>query len=221
MYKISIPLMNHTVTPERREKYLALLKRSNCDRVFLAFHDYDLYELDLLADNIKYFKEQGFEACVWMGCTIGHGGVLLNGADKLPDSGFKPMINVHGAAVGNANCPLDKNFIDHFSDVFAKIAAVKPDLILIDDDFRLSLHGAGASRGFCCACDAHLARISKYCGEELKREDIMPLAFKGGKNKYRDAWLKAQSESLYEAAEAWRAAVDAVDPTVPMAYCSV
>lgn len=221
MYKISVPLMNHTVTPERREKYLDLLKRANCDRVFLAFHDYDLYEIDLLAENIRYFREQGFEACVWMGCTIGHGGVLLNGADTLPESGFKPMINVHGVAVGNANCPLDKNFIAHFSDVFAKIAAVKPDLILLDDDFRLSLHNVPTSRGFCCACDAHLARISKYCGEDVKREDIMKLAFSGGANKYRDAWLRAQSESLYEAAVAWREAVDAVDPTVPMAYCSV
>ena len=221
MYKISVPLMNHTVTPERREKYLDLLRRADCERVFLAFHDYDLPKLDLLADNIKYFREQGFEACVWMGCTIGHGGVLLNGADKLPESGFKPMINVHGAAVGNANCPLDKNFINHFADVFAKIAAIKPDLILIDDDFRLSLHNTPASRGFCCTCNAHMARIRKYCGEDINREDIMPLAFGGGKNKYRDAWLRAQSESLYEAAEAWRAAVDAVDPTVPMAYCSV
>ncbi len=221
MYKISVPLMNHTVTPERREKYLELLKRANCDRVFLAFHDYDLHEIDLLADNIKYFREHGFEACVWMGCTIGHGGVLLNGADKLPENSFKPMINVHGVAIGNANCPLDKNFIDHFSDVFARIAAVSPDLILIDDDFRLSLHNAPTSRGFCCACDAHLEKMSKYCGEEIKREDIMRLAFKGAKNKYRDAWLKAQSESLYEAAEEWRAAVDKVAPTVPMAYCSV
>ena len=221
MYKISVPLMNHTVTPDRREKYLDLLKRAKCDRVFLAFHDYDLYELDLLADNIKYFKENGFEACIWMGCTVGHGGVLLNGADKLPENSFKPMINVHGAAIGNANCPLDKNFIDHFSDVFQKCATAKPDLILLDDDFRLSLHNASTSRGFCCTCDAHLERISKYCGETVKREDIMKLAFRGSKNKYRDAWLKAQSESLYEAAEAWRAAVDKVDPTLPMAYCSV
>ena len=94
------------------------------------------------------------------------------------------------------------------------------DMVLLDDDMRLSLHGANAS-GVSCTCPMHMAKIRKYCNEDISREDLKALAFSGKGNKYRDAWLQAQGESIYELASAFRAEVDKVAPNVPLAVCSV
>ena len=87
---------------------------------------------------------------------------------------------------------------------------------MLDDDFRLSQHGGSP----CCCCDRHMEKIREYCGENISREDLKRLAFSGEKNKYRDAFLRAQGESLELLAQDIRDAVDKIDPDCPVAVCS-
>ena len=93
----------------------------------------------------------------------------------------------------------------------------KVEDFLLDDDFRLSQHGANR---FFCACPRHLERLSAQLGKKIAFEDLKDL-FVGKPSKIRSAWLKVMGESLYEAAGEFRAAADEVDEKIPLAICAV
>ena len=214
MYKISVPIQNRSVTPETREDYLRLLREAGAARVFLVFND----ERDLLTlgDNIAFFKSAGISACVWVGETLGHGGVLLNGMTDAEEEHFQPLVNVRGEEREGTRCPLDPDFSAKTAGWVAGIAEAHPDVILLDDDLRLSQHGPA----FCCACPRHLALMSEHIGEEVTLDALREHAFSGKPNKYRDAWLYAQGESFRRFCETLRTAVDAVDPSVVLSFCA-
>lgn len=214
MYRISVPLQNRSVTESTRDDYLSLLKEANAERVFLVYNN----EKDLLTlpENVAYFKEAGLAVGVWVGETIGHGGVLLNGIADGEEESFQPLVNVLGEEREGTRCPTDPRFCAKTANALANIAKAHPDFILLDDDLRISGHGPA----FCCACPSHLAMMSAHIGEEVTQELLREHAFTGKRNKYRDAWLYAQGESYRAFAEALRLAVDEVDPAVTVSFCA-
>ncbi len=221
MYTVTVPVIGSTITRENRAELLKLLKKAEADRLFIATYDGESPEISEnalceLRENIAYFKENGLSVAIWLACTIGHGGTLLQSQDKGEDDGFGRLVDLSGAELYDTHCPYDKNFQEYIGRSVAKYADLCADFILLDDDYRLSQH----SGELCCACELHMAKIREYCGEDICREDLKRLAFVGGKNKYRDAWLKAQGESLCELARAIREAVDKVNPDMPIALCS-
>lgn len=214
MYRISVPMQNRSLTPATREKYLKLLREARVERVFLVFNDEN--DLLTLGENIAFFKNAGISAGVWIGETIGHGGALLNGISDAGEEHFQPLVNVCGEERTGTRCPLDPDFSDKTAGWVAGIAETHPDVILLDDDLRLSGHGPH----FCCACPRHLALMSEHAGEEITLDALREQAFSGKPNKYRDAWLYAQGESFRLFAEKLRTAVDAVDPSVALSFCA-
>ena len=222
MYKISIPVMNDSLTPETRESFLELLKEAEIERIFIVLMQLGSTEeetadaLSRLHDSAKFFKDNGIEPCAWLGSTIGHGAALVApGADKLTNS-EKTLVDLSGNAVSDTHCPLDESFRKTVSRQVAMIAETGVTTVLLDDDLRLSVHG----NEYCCACDEHLALMSEYAGETVTREMLKEKAFTGKPNKYRDAWLKAQGDSLRQLCREMRSAVDKVAPSVRLAPCS-
>ena len=180
MYKISVPLMNDTVFPHNREKYLKLVHRAGASRVFLAINDFSVPET--LRDNIAFFKAHGLEVGVWLS-TIGHGMLLTHCADGMDEPEFPPMVNIEGQTQLFANCPLSEKFRTMVAKSIAALAKCGPDIVMLDDDLRISQHGDH----LCCACSLHMARICEILGEEVTREQIKPYVLSGKPNKYRDA----------------------------------
>ncbi len=221
MHKLIIPIKNINITDANREYTLSLLRRAECTRLLLTWVDGRENDLSLMEKNVKYFQDNGIEVGIWIGETIGHGMALLNGATEIKnEKDCKTLVSINGDPIPNTHCPLDKDFQSDFAKKIADLAKTGPDMILLDDDLRLSLHGANGS-GISCTCPAHMAKIREYCGENISREQLKELAFSGKPNKYRDAWLRAQGESIYEIAAAWRAEIDKVAPNIPLAVCSV
>lgn len=222
MYSVIVPLTNSTVTKETRDIYLKQLKAAKVNRIFLDIFGYgtepetDLITAEALRENIEFFGREGIEAGVWIGYTIGHGADLAIGADFVPDiSGYTKMMSLSGEVRENVCCPLDKNFRARMATYVSNIATSGAKTVLLDDDFRMS-HG----RGYCCACDLHMARISELCGEDVSRERLMEMAFTGKPNKYRKAWLTAQGEGLEIMARDIRDAVDKLAPDVRVSFCT-
>ena len=215
MYKISVPIMSSKVTRNNREEYVRLCREAGAERVFLCNGSILEPIPESLGENVAYFKECGFEVGIWTD-TIGHGFVLSHvekGGDK---ERFTQMRDIMGNALGNANCPLDENFREYIAAHVAKLALLGPDIVMLDDDMRMSQHGYE----LCCACDAHLGRIGEILGRAVTLEELRPYVLTGKPNEYRDAWLVAQNEGLVEMARAIRAEVDKRTPDVTLCMCT-
>ncbi|MBO5295384.1 MAG: hypothetical protein J6B71_09110 [Clostridia bacterium] len=227
MYKISIPIRNHTVTPQTREAYLKLAKDSSVDRIFLTRSDFCETEaeeremIENLRENLDFFRSHGFEVGVWVGNTTGHGNTpqkstaLVGMKSQTAFADLTPIVNIKGEALWDTRCPMDPRVRALIKRQLTAIAKAGPETILLDDDFRMS-HGSE----HCCACDLHMKRICEICGEELDRAELEKLVFHAPANKYRHAWLQAQGEALRTLATDIREAVDAVDPSIRLAPCS-
>ena len=220
MYQLSVPIMNSTVNSSTREEYLRQFKACEASRVFIVpdtdVENGTVRDFDALAQNLAFFSSHGIEGAIWVGETVGHGG-LTHDALKKEGNRFSPLVNFQGEARPGTVCPLNEAFGECLEKMFAQLAKAGAKLILIDDDFRLSQHGKEA---FCCLCDRHVEQINALSGDVLTREELKERIFHGKPNKYRDAYLKASGDSLRELAKRIRAAVDRVDPSIGLAQCS-
>ena len=121
-------------------------------------------------------------------------------------------IDSKGAAV--RFCPLDPGFAKYITDVFTLIAREHPAFILTDDDVRGYSHNAE------CFCARHMAifnarRGTSYTSDELRAR----LASASQSDPDYVAFLALQREMVEGVLKRARAAIDAVDPTIPGGIC--
>lgn len=163
--------------------------------------------VEALKRDISLLKENGLEVIVWLGQTFGH--------DKSPIGDDRKSMYSNQWLIGQgrvtAFCPLDKDFKKRFCEWVAEIAKLAPDVILIDDDYRLN----GG-----CVCELHMQGIREELGENISADELCARAFVGGRNRYRDAFIHSQGASMRELARAMRAAVDKINPKVRMGICA-
>lgn len=211
MYKISVPIMNSNFKRAGREKAVKQLKELQAERVFLAL---DRYETDAvkrkqamseLKENCAYLKAQGYEVAAWIWTF------WISGNTQ-----FGNMRSIYGTEIEEFMCPLDKAFVQFACGYIKDIAACGVDMIMFDDDFR---YGA-LSDGPACLCDRHIAEINRITGENSTREELCLHITTGEKNKYRDAYLKANGDAFREFARAVRGAVDAVNAEIRLGACA-
>ena len=216
MFKISAPIMASTLKRENREKYVSLCREAGVHRVFLCTNS-PIFPLDpLLGENIAYFKDAGFEVGIWTD-TVGHGVQLTHIESSEDTAKFRPIVNLLGNTVPYTNCPADPEFRAFIAKHIAKLASFGPDIVMLDDDFRMSARGGTE---LCCACPKHMERICELLGESITVEELRPHVIGGKPNKYRDAWLKAQGEGLMQMAREIRDEVDKESPDVTVCICN-
>lgn len=215
MYKLSVPIMSATVTEKNRDAYVKLCREAGASRVFLCTGSPMEPIPAHLGANVAFFKSEGFEVGVWTD-TLGHGVVLLHVENGGVGSRFQQMVNVDGEERLHANCPLDPAFRLHIADYIASLAELGPDIVMLDDDFRMSQHGIALT----CVCPAHLSRIGEILGEEVTLEALRPHILSGKANRYRSAWIRSQREGLEEMATDIRAEVDRRAPDVTVTLCT-
>lgn len=211
MYKITVPLMNRNIKRNGRERTLEELRRFDAERVLLAL---DRYELDIdkrrraiseLEDNCRFFKEKGFEVGAWIWTFW-----------VKDNKNFKNMRSINGTEIKEFMCPKDENFVKFAADYIKDIAKTGVDIIQFDDDFRYGF----LSDSPACLCDNHIAEINRITGENSTREELAKHIVSGGKNKYRDAYLKANGDAFRNFAAEIRKAVDEVNPNIRIGACS-
>lgn len=221
MYKISVPISFRTQNSQSRPLYAEAFQKCGVERIFLhpmaaAYAERCVLNTDpgKAESDIRYYQEQGFETGVWIN-GFGHGGPLADEFGDVKTLGdFSELEGVDGVR-SYAMCPLNQQFSDCYMDSLRRIAAMHPDLIMIDDDFRLNMHRYNMG----CCCELHLKEYHKRIGQEIPREELERKVFSGGKNRYRTEWLKLMGETLLSFARKMRAAVDEVDPSIRMGAC--
>lgn len=221
MYKLSVPISMHTLNDKSIFEYIELAKKCKADRVFICgqknFYEKSseiFSESEKLKKNIAVFRENGFEVGVWV-TGFGHGAPLSHQTDATV-SPYTQIEGINGEVGRYANCPLDPNFVDAYAEGIKKIAELKPDMIMIDDDFRMNVR---QGYYFGCFCPRHMKEYYKRLGEETPRDQLESLMFTGGKNKYRSTYFGLTGEVLLNFAKTMRQAVDSVDSTIRLGMC--
>lgn len=216
-YHISVPLVRYWDHPEES---LCEAQRLGASRVFLCVsrglgsEAENRRELEQLAEAIPFYEAAGLEVGVWLS-SIGHGGSLTGGHNDTAD-GFTRLVGLHGQICGEDSfCPLDPDFSAAICQQVHNIAAAGAKMIMLDDDFRL---GTRADCG--CICDRHMAEYRRRLGEDIAPEDVLPLAFSGEPNRYRQVFYDLMGDTLRGFARRLRAAVDRVNPSIRLGACS-
>jgi len=213
MYRISVP----TIVDNghfNKEKTLSELKRAGAHRIALALNrDVDAAfstpeNLALLKKMIEFFEDNGLETIVWLGETLGHS---ASGVKFYEQYGH--IRHLDGKEIASF-CPTDPVFTKDFVGWVKNVAGAGAKMIMLDDDFRFGCRG-----GIGCACDRHMAMVEKNLGRPITREELMQKAFSGKGNRVRDAWLKAQGDSLREFCRAMRKGLDEINPKARLSYC--
>lgn len=218
MRKLYVPIM--VDSHQNREAYLKDLKKLGVDRLFLSCGErWPLMSDEMrhawmreIKDAYDFYTAAGYECGVWI-CTLGFGAPLFS--DARNTSNLTQIRSIVGKNGGDALCPLNPEFVKSIATAVQEIAALGVKMIMLDDELCLSVRP-----GIGCACDLHLAELSRRVGEEITLEGLPERLFTGAGNKYRRAWLQLQGDTLREFCRTLRKALDEVDPTVRMGFCA-
>lgn len=184
---------------------LDVFQKLNADRISLVFDDWEDFETNrqIIRHAIEHFSRHGLDVAVWLNSLlhIEHKGNFTK--KKYADGTEKHC------------CPLDKDFIVYFANYVAEYAKSGVRLIYLDDDFRF-----GTSGGTNCFCDLHMQEYRKLLGEDVTAEVMIEAIASGKPNRYRNAWIKVNGDALRGLAEAIRAEVNKVDPSVRVGVCA-
>lgn len=174
MYKISVPISLESISDKFFErdlnKYLDYFERGNVERVFIAVLQ-PVYTAKIdaviasekMKKTIDFFKEHGLEVGVWIG-GFGHGSVLSHDAENPPRRNYVKQAGVLGESYEHGYCPLDENFAADYLQVVSAIAKLNPDIIMLDDDYRLN----GRPYHMGCFCEKHLEEFYKLIEKKFR-----------------------------------------------------
>lgn len=222
MYKFSVPISLNSLNEDSIRVYLDDFKACGIQRVFIAGlgYVYDKNDMlytrsDVLQEAINTFRAHGYEVGVWIS-AFGHGAALSYMKDGFDSSRYTDIEGIGGDKRSHAFCPLDENFRHDYAEGVKHIARMHPDIIMLDDDFRLNTRGYY----FGCFCKKHVAEYYKRLGEEVPRSELERLIFTGGKNKYRSEWMRLSSDTLKSFAAMLRHEVDKIYPDIRLGACT-
>lgn len=220
MYKLSVPASVRLFTEENIPHYLQTLRAIHADRVFLhgvgaVYSDKQsvTQALDMMKKIVPLLQAEGYEVGIWLN-GLGHGGSLLPEHARNA-AGLTRIRGLDGGEIEDSFCPMDPDFSRAYCELVRRTAEAHPDIIMLDDDYRLSVRGYGVG----CACDRHLAELSRRMGEPVVREGLRDRIFSGGENPLRSEWLRLMRDTLEDFARELRKAADSVDDSIRMGIC--
>ena len=172
--------------------------------------------LGLLARIQPLLKERGITMSVNHWHSLMHADL---GKHFRADQSFRAMVDPLGNSAELCVCPLDESWRAYIARIYARYAALAPDTVWVEDDFRYHNHDPLHWGG--CFCDEHMRRFSARAGKTLTREEFVSgLLSPGEPSPYRQIWLDECRAGLEGAASAIETAVHAVDPNVKIGLMS-
>ena len=177
---------------------------------FLPLEDYRSYAA-LMTKWIDTFHEHKIQVGINVMQTLGH---IYYPEDNERTFGFRRRLQADGTPSGAGACPADAELQKYTGEVYKIFAALHPDYLYVDDDFRYHLDGT-----VYCFCPEHLSLFSAQMGESVDRQTLTrvlldpchPHHFA-----YREAFQIIQSRVLTDFAHSIRRSVDEVNPDCPI-----
>ncbi|MEZ4628255.1 MAG: hypothetical protein R2912_09315 [Eubacteriales bacterium] len=180
----------------------------------------DEAEQDIWLDLLERIKQPLDERGITL--SVNHWHSLMHadlGKRFRADQPFRAMVDPFGNAAQLCVCPLDESWRAYIARIYARYAALSPDTVWVEDDFRYHNHDPLIWGG--CFCDEHMCRFSARAGHPLTREEFVSgLLAPDEPSIYRQIWLDECRAGLEGAASAIERAVHAVDPAVKIGLMS-
>jgi len=141
--------------------------------------------------------------------------VVLLHADRgrvlKPGQSLRLMVDRRGRMASATACPLDPALHNHLRKHYERLAAVRPRIIWVDDDFRLHNHAPLEWGG--CFCDLHMQEYSRRAGRRLTREEFASGVLQPGTpHPFRRIWLETSRDTMVNLARILGEAVRRVSP---------
>jgi len=129
------------------------------------------------------------------------------------------LVNQHGEETLGCACPLSPAFRTRMGEMLRLWAGTGPDIIWMDDDFRMHNHGCGKTElDFYCYCPRHLDAFARFSGTSYTREELTAELLKPGKpGPVRLQWLDFLGADMAETARWIRDECHSVSPSIRLA----
>ena len=139
---------------------------------------------------------------------------VTRGRVSKPGQDYRRMVGENGSTDTLTACPLDPWWLGHLTGVFSTWAeAVQPEVMWVEDDFRLHNHDPHRLGWGGCFCDEHLRRFGEAVGETVTREAVLAAITRPGEpHPWREKWLALSGSTMLDALRRLDAAVVAVSP---------
>ena len=161
---------------------------------------------------VKRMQGRGLDMQICLSSTIGH-------TDEWTvPGGWPTMVGSDGIVAKAVACPRAAKFKEYLCATARKYAELKPTVIWLDDDFRMSHHPPADHACFCGTC---LARFGDETGiahdrAGLKKALLEDETAKG--ERVREAWRDYNRRALTELVGAVADAVHAVDDSIAIGF---
>lgn len=120
------------------------------------------------------FTEAGISVSMNPWIEIGH---LDRGRKLKEGQDFVTMCDYNGKQCEMVACPMDENWLTYFLKFYELlIREVEPEVIWIEDDFRLHNHGDLEYGG--CFCEHHMKAFNEKLGTDYTREEFVDRLFR-------------------------------------------
>jgi len=139
--------------------------------------------------------------------------------DMRDEYGWGFLVNENGEETLGCACPIDPAFRRIMGEMLRLWSGTGPDIIWIDDDFRMHNHGKGTNGcDFYCYCSQHLKLFSQQIGREITRKELVAEVLKPGlPTPMREQWLNFIGATMTESAAWVRQEVQGVSPQTRLA----
>jgi|GEM_PF-4428322 len=208
------------------KEYLKMLKEMRADMVLMAgpFPEANVLGKEqwrrysgILKQRTRFFDANGIKSGFWMARTLGHSS-SFSSTGRRQGLIFQELVGPKGQTAHGCYCPLDNDFKKYMAQAVKQIAGSGVKFILLDDDFRMSLHGEEARLS--CFCPLHIKKFNKLAKMNLSREQLVKKVICGKPNKTREKWLKLTGESLIGMAKVIEKAAHSVDKKIRIGQCA-
>ncbi len=195
---------------QRIDSIVNFCKKHAFDNVMLFINSEDYYHGHMTKEEARPWIEamkrakqaltqEGISVSLNPWTEIGH---LDRGRTLKENQDFVTITDYEGKRCEVVACPMDEKWQTYFLDFYEYIIReIEPEVIWIEDDFKLLGHGGGLQFGG-CFCEHHMKAFNKKLGTEYTREEFADLLFrKEPQKEVQKAFLEVNRECMAELAE--------------------
>ena len=173
--------------------------------------DERVFDFDTLRTFGEKMKEAGIPFQVNISKTIGH----TDGHTQT--EAHSHMVDAYGTKGYSINCPGSEAFLSLFRETIRTYASLKPDVLWIDDDFRMVFH---TPVGFGCFCDDCIKRFNREKDTDFDRDGLRKAILTDSGN-IRTLWQDFTRGQMINLVKIARETADEIDDGIILGFMQV